>query len=56
MKKLIALLSGISLTASTASLAVACTNFDQRNDGNSILVQFLQSMNGYMQIDASDVL
>lgn len=56
MKKLIALLSGISLTASTASLAVACTNFDQRHDGSSILVQFIQSMNGYMQIDASDVL
>lgn len=56
MKKLIALLSGLTITASSASMAVACKNYDQKKDGNSILVQFLQSMDGVATIDASDVL
>ncbi|ARU91270.1 hypothetical protein SCLARK_00599 [Spiroplasma clarkii] len=56
MKKLITLLSGLTITASSASVAVACTNYDHKVDGNSILVQFLQSMDGVAQIDASDVL
>ncbi|AHI53151.1 lipoprotein [Spiroplasma culicicola] len=57
MKKLITLLGSLSLTASASTMAVACgTDYDQKKDGNSILIKFLNSLNGTAEIDASDVL
>ncbi|AUB31907.1 lipoprotein [Spiroplasma floricola] len=58
MKKLLTLLGSVSLVATTAQMAVACsTNYDKKDkDGNSILIQFLQSINGKAQISTNDIL
>ncbi len=56
MKKLLTLLGSFAITASAGSMAVACTNYDKKQDGNSILINFLNSLNGKANIDASDVL
>ncbi|QHX36888.1 lipoprotein [Spiroplasma sp. BIUS-1] len=58
MKKLLTLLGSVSLIATTAQMAVACgTNYDKKDkDGNSILIQFLQSIDGKAQITSTDVL
>ncbi|AUM62876.1 lipoprotein [Spiroplasma monobiae] len=58
MKKLLTLLGSVSLMTTTAQMAVACSpNYDQKDkDGNSILIQFLQSIDGKAQISSTDVL
>ncbi|WP_339020529.1 lipoprotein [Spiroplasma endosymbiont of Atherix ibis] len=58
MKKLLTLLGSVSLVATTAQMAVACgTNYDKKDkDGNSILIQFLQSINGKAKISTNDIL
>ncbi|ASP27983.1 hypothetical protein SCORR_v1c02080 [Spiroplasma corruscae] len=58
MKKLLTLLSSVSMIVTTAQVVVACTSkYDQKDvDGNSILVQFLNSLDGKAQIKANDVL
>ncbi len=57
VKKLLTLLGSVSLTASTATMAVACgTDYDIKEDGNSILIQFLQSIDGKAKITSTDIL
>ncbi|WP_053946460.1 lipoprotein [Spiroplasma cantharicola] len=57
MKKLLTLLGSVSLTATTATMAVACgTNYDVKDDGNSVLIQFLQSIDGKAKITSTDIL
>ncbi|WP_338984683.1 lipoprotein [Spiroplasma endosymbiont of Diplazon laetatorius] len=58
MKKLLTLLGSVSLITTTAQMAVACSpNYDQKDkDGNSILIQFLQSIDGTAKISTNDVL
>ncbi|WP_339030346.1 lipoprotein [Spiroplasma endosymbiont of Cantharis nigra] len=57
MKKLLTLLGSVSLTATTATMAVACgTDYDIKEDGNSVLIQFLQSIDGKAKITSTDIL
>ncbi|AGR42361.1 lipoprotein [Spiroplasma diminutum] len=58
MKKLLTLLGSVSLVATTAQMAVACgTNYDKKDEyGNSILIEFLQSIDGTASISSSDIL
>ncbi|AKU79459.1 lipoprotein [Spiroplasma turonicum] len=58
MKKLLTLLSTVSLIATTAQIVVACdSKYDQKDaDGNSILVHFLEKLDGKADITAKDVL
>ncbi len=57
VKKLLTLLGSVSLTATTATMAVACgTDYDIKEDGNSVLIQFLQSIDGKAKITSTDIL
>ncbi|WP_342269032.1 Vmc-like lipoprotein signal peptide domain-containing protein [Spiroplasma endosymbiont of Aspidapion aeneum] len=59
MKKLIALLSSLSLISTSATITVSCNKYEQTSsDGDSILVNFLEQIgeNGISTITASDVL
>ncbi|AKX33880.1 hypothetical protein SLITO_v1c02210 [Spiroplasma litorale] len=58
MKKLLTLLTSVSLVATTSQIVVACTSkYDQSDaDGNSILVHFLEKLDGKAEIGANDIL
>ncbi|QGS52193.1 lipoprotein [Spiroplasma tabanidicola] len=56
MKKLLTLLGSLTLVSSAANVAVACGTYDIKDNGNSVIVQFLNSLDGKAHIDASHVL
>ncbi|AOG60695.1 hypothetical protein SHELI_v1c07460 [Spiroplasma helicoides] len=57
MKKLLTLLSSLSLIGSAGTMAVSCgSKYDIKQDGNSVLVKFLTSLDGHAQLDSSDLL
>ncbi|QEH62141.1 hypothetical protein SCHIN_v1c09480 [Spiroplasma chinense] len=57
MKKLITLLGSLSLTASASSMVVACgTTYDIKDDGNSVIVKFISSIDGHVQLSSADIL